>query len=42
MIQPVVAAFVAWLLFGEAVGAAQWIGGGIVLAGIWIARRASQ
>jgi drug/metabolite transporter (DMT)-like permease len=42
LIQPVVAAFVAWLLFAEAVGAAQWIGGAIVLAGIWIAKRASS
>src|SRR6187549_2393650 len=41
LIQPVVAAFVAWLLFAEAVGPAQWIGGAIVLAGIWIAKRAS-
>ena len=41
LIQPVVAAFVAWLLFAEAVGPAQWIGGAIVLAGIWIARKAS-
>ena len=41
LIQPVVAAFVAWLLFAEAVGPAQWIGGAIVLAGIWIAKKAS-
>lgn len=41
LIQPVVAALVAWALFGEAVGAAQFVGGAIVLAGIWIARRAS-
>ena len=41
LIQPVVAAFAAWLLFAEAVGPAQWIGGAIVLAGIWIAKRAS-
>jgi drug/metabolite transporter (DMT)-like permease len=41
LIQPVVAAFVAWLLFSEAVGPAQWLGGAIVLTGIWIARRAS-
>jgi drug/metabolite transporter (DMT)-like permease len=42
LIQPVVAAFVAWLLFAEAVGPAQWIGGAIVLTGIWLAKRASQ
>lgn len=41
LIQPVVAAFVAWQLFGEAVGAAQFVGGAIVLGGIWIARRGS-
>jgi drug/metabolite transporter (DMT)-like permease len=41
LIQPVVAAFVAWRLFGEAVGPAQFIGGAVVLAGIWIAKRAS-
>ncbi|HET7731845.1 MAG TPA: DMT family transporter [Usitatibacter sp.] len=41
LIQPVVAALAAWALFGEAVGAAQWIGGAIVLAGIYLARRGS-
>lgn len=41
LVQPVVAALAAWLLFAEAVGPAQWIGGAIVLAGIWIAKRAS-
>jgi drug/metabolite transporter (DMT)-like permease len=41
LIQPVVAAFVAWRLFGEAVGAAQFIGGAVVLAGIWLAKRGS-
>jgi len=41
LIQPVVAALAAWAIFGEAVGAAQLVGGAIVLAGIWIAKRAS-
>jgi drug/metabolite transporter (DMT)-like permease len=41
LIQPVVAALAAWALFGEAVGAAQLVGGAIVLAGIWISKRAS-
>jgi drug/metabolite transporter (DMT)-like permease len=41
LIQPVVAAFVAWRLFGEAVGTQQFIGGAVVLAGIWLARRGS-
>ena len=40
LIQPVVAALAAWAVFGEAVGMAQLAGGAIVLAGIWIARRA--
>lgn len=42
LIQPVVAAFLAWILFAEPVGIAQWVGGGIVLTGIWIAKRASS
>jgi drug/metabolite transporter (DMT)-like permease len=41
LIQPVVATLAAWALFGEAVGAAQVIGGAIVLAGIWLAKRGS-
>jgi len=41
LIQPVMAAFFAWILFGEAIGPAQFAGGVIVLAGIWIARRGS-
>ncbi len=41
LIQPVMAALFAWILFGEAIGAAQFAGGAIVLAGIWIARRGS-
>jgi drug/metabolite transporter (DMT)-like permease len=42
LIQPVMAALFAWIVFGEALGAAQWIGGAVVLTGIWIARRASS
>ena len=41
LIQPVVAAFVAWRLFGEAVGPAQFIGGAVVLGGIWLAKKGS-
>ncbi len=41
LIQPVVATLAAWALFGEAVGATQVIGGAIVLAGIWLAKRGS-
>lgn len=41
LIQPVMAALFAWALFGEAVGPLQFIGGAVVLAGIWLARRGS-
>ena len=41
LIQPVVAALAAWAIFGEAIGPAQLVGGAIVLAGIWIAKRAA-
>jgi drug/metabolite transporter (DMT)-like permease len=41
LIQPVMATLFAWWLFGEAIGPAQLIGGAIVLAGIWIAKKAS-
>ena len=39
--QPVVAAAAAWMLFAEPVGPAQFIGGAIVLAGIWLAKKGS-
>jgi len=39
LLQPVVAALLAWGLLGEAVGGLQAIGGAIVLLGILIARR---
>jgi drug/metabolite transporter (DMT)-like permease len=41
LIQPVMAALFAWVLFGEAIGPVQFTGAAIVLAGIWIARKAS-
>ena len=41
LIQPVMAALFAWMLFHEAVGPWQWIGGAIVLVGIWVAKRGS-
>ena len=41
LIQPVMASLFAWRLFGEAIGVTQFVGGAIVLAGIWIARRGS-
>jgi drug/metabolite transporter (DMT)-like permease len=31
----------AWWLFNEAVGPVQFVGGAIVLAGIWLARKGS-
>jgi drug/metabolite transporter (DMT)-like permease len=42
LIQPVMAALFAWLLFQEAIGPAQWIGGALVLGGIYLARRGSN
>ena len=41
LLQPVVAAILAWLLLAEAVGPLQALGGAIVLAGILVARRGS-
>ena len=41
LLQPVLAAIYAWALLGEAVGPAQMLGGLVVLAGIYLARRGS-
>ncbi|HLX24967.1 MAG TPA: DMT family transporter [Usitatibacter sp.] len=41
LIQPVMATLFAWWLFDEPVGAVQFVGGAVVLAGIWLAKRAS-
>jgi drug/metabolite transporter (DMT)-like permease len=41
LIQPVMATLFAWILFGEMVGPVQFVGGAVVLAGIWVARRGS-
>lgn len=41
LVQPVMAALAAWVLFGEALGPVEMVGGAVVLAGIWLARRAS-
>jgi drug/metabolite transporter (DMT)-like permease len=41
LVQPVMAAFWAWLLLAEPLGPVQAAGAAVVLAGIWIARRAS-
>lgn len=42
LLQPAIAAFLAWLILSEPVGPLQALGGAVVLAGIVIARRASQ
>lgn len=41
LIQPVMATLFAWALFGEAIGLSQLVGGAIVLAGIWVAKKGS-
>jgi drug/metabolite transporter (DMT)-like permease len=41
LLQPVLAAIYAWALLGEAVTPAQMLGGMVVLAGIYLARRGS-
>jgi drug/metabolite transporter (DMT)-like permease len=41
LVQPVMATLFAWILFREPVGAAQFVGGAVVLAGIWLAKRGS-
>ena len=41
LLQPVLAAIYAWALLGEAVGPVQMLGGLVILAGIYMARRAS-
>ncbi|MEO3434783.1 DMT family transporter [Inquilinus sp. CAU 1745] len=42
LVQPVAAAVLAWIIFGEALGPAQILGGAIVLGGISLARRGSS
>ncbi|MBV2143365.1 DMT family transporter [Falsochrobactrum sp. TDYN1] len=42
LLQPVIAALLAWLILGEALTLWQCIGGLIVLAGIWMARRSQS
>ena len=41
LLQPVLAAMYAWMLLGEAVGPVQMLGGLVVLAGIYLAKRGS-
>jgi drug/metabolite transporter (DMT)-like permease len=42
LLQPVIAALFAWILLGESLSALQIAGGAVVLAGIYLARRASS
>jgi drug/metabolite transporter (DMT)-like permease len=42
LLQPVMAALFAWMLLGEPLAALQIAGGAVVLAGIYLARRASS
>lgn len=42
LLQPVVAAALAWLVLGEALTPWQGVGGAVVLAGIWLAQRAQR
>ena len=41
LIQPVLAAWIAWIVFAEALGGLQLIGGIVVLVGIYLAQRGS-
>ncbi len=41
LLQPVMATLYAWVLLGEKIGPAQFVGGAIVLVGIYVARRGS-
>ena len=42
LVQPVVAAWMGWLLFGEALGPVQAAGAAVALAGVVLAQRASR
>ena len=42
LVQPVIAAGLAWLLFAEALGPLELAGAGLVLAGIAMARRGTR
>jgi drug/metabolite transporter (DMT)-like permease len=42
LVQPVVAAWLGWLIFGEAVGPTQALGAGVALAGVVLAQWASR
>lgn len=38
LVEPLTAAILGWVVLGEALGALQYLGGALVLAGIWVAR----
>lgn len=42
LLQPAVAALLAWLILGEALGPSQGLGAAMILAGIYLARRGSR
>lgn len=42
LVQPVVAAWLGWMIFGEAVGPTQAVGAGVALAGVVLAQWASR
>ena len=42
LVQPLVAALAAWALFGEALGAVEFFGAGVILLGIHLARKARR
>ncbi len=42
LIQPLTAAIAAWLLFQEAIGPLQMVGGALLLSGIYLAKRGSR
>lgn len=42
LLQPVLAALLGWILFGEAMASLQLAGGAAILVGIWLARRGTR
>jgi drug/metabolite transporter (DMT)-like permease len=42
LLQPLVATFAAWLILGERLGLVQIVGGAVLLAAIWLARRSAR
>ncbi|MDK2123927.1 DMT family transporter [Parachitinimonas caeni] len=42
LIQPVVSAAAAWILFGQALSPQQFIGAAVILLGVWLAKRQAE